>query len=180
MGFYRAIGFWQLPRIFSDSVISYSLPMFAVAAAGIMGWLISYLGIAREVAEFILSITDTRVGLTLMIMGFMLIVGTVLSPVTAVIIFLPIIQSIGNIGGIDQVHLGLVVVLSLTLGFITPPNGICLLIATQIGNVSTPRAFMAILPLIGLVLAIIVAGILMPGLFMYLPWTFLPDAFPGG
>ncbi|WP_265519350.1 TRAP transporter large permease [Nitratireductor luteus] len=179
MGLYRAIRPSALPRIFSDSVIAYSLPMFAVASAGIMGWLISYLGIAREVAEFILSITETRIGLTLMITAFMLIIGTVLSPVTAVIIFLPIIQSIGTIGGIDQVHLGLIVVLSLMLGLVTPPYGICLLIATQIGNVSTPRAFMAILPLIGLVLAIIVAGIVLPALFMFLPWTFLPDAFPG-
>ncbi len=178
MGFYRAIRVRDLPGIFSDTVIAYSLPMFAVAAAGIMGWLISYLGIAREVAEFILSVTDTRIGLMLMIMAFMLIIGTVLSPVTAVIIFLPIIQSIGNIGGIDQVHLGLIVVLSLTLGLITPPYGICLLIATQIGGVSTPRAFVAIMPLIGLVMAIIVAGIFIPGLFMWLPWMFLPDAFP--
>lgn len=178
MGFYRAIRIRDLPKIFSDSVISYSLPMFAVASAGIMGWLISYLGIATDAATFILSVTDTRIGLMLMIMGFMLIIGTVLSPVTAAIIFLPIIQSIGNVGGIDQVHLGLIVILSLTLGLITPPYGICLLIATQIGNVSSLRAFVAIMPLIGLVMAIIVLGIVFPGLFMYLPWTFLPDAFP--
>ncbi len=177
---YRAIRPTALPRILADSVIAYSLPMFAVAAAGVMGWLISYLGVAREVAEFILSVTETRIGLLLMIMGFLLIVGTVLSPVTAVIIFLPILQQIGTAGGIDQVHMGLIVILSLALGLVTPPYGICLLIASQIGEVSAPRAFLAILPLIGLVLGIIVAGIVFPGLFLFLPRTFMPSAFPGG
>ncbi len=177
---YRAIRPTALPRILADSVIAYSLPMFAVAAAGVMGWLISYLGVAREVAEFILSVTDMRIGLLLMIMGFLLIVGTVLSPVTAVIIFLPILQQIGTAGGIDQVHLGLIVILSLALGLVTPPYGICLLIASQIGEVSAPRAFVAILPLIGLVLCIIVAGIVFPGLFLFLPRLFMPSAFPGG
>jgi tripartite ATP-independent transporter DctM subunit len=176
--FYRTIALRSLPGILSDSVIAYSLPMFAVASAGIMGWLISYLGLARDVAEFIVSVTDTRIGLMLMVAGFLLIIGTVLSPVTAVIIFLPIIQSIATFGGIDPVHMGLTVVLTLTLGLVTPPYGICLLIATQIGNVSMPAAFLAILPLILLVLLIIAAGIVFPGLFLLLPQTFLPEAFP--
>lgn len=179
MVIYRSISIWQVPRILSDSVIAYSLPMFAVAAAGIMGWLISYMGIARDVAAFMISVTQTRIGLMLMVGAFLLMIGTVLSPVTAVIIFLPIIQQIANVGGIDHVHMGLIVVLTLTLGLITPPYGICLLIATQIGNVSTPRAFVAIAPLILLVLLIIVAGILFPQLFLFVPQTFMPDAFPG-
>lgn len=177
---YRHIRPAALPRIFSDSVIAYSLPMFAVASAGIMGWLISYLGIAREVSEFILSVTSSQTGIFLLIVGFMLVIGTVLSPVTAVIIFLPILQNIGTIAGIDQIHLGVIVILTLALGLVTPPYGICLLIATQIGEVSTPRAFMAILPLIGLVLLIILAGILIPDLFLFLPRAFMPNAFPVG
>ncbi len=174
---YRSIRPSGMPQILSDSVIAYSLPMFAVASAGIMGWLIAYLGVAREVAEFITSVTQTRIGLMLLVGGFLLVVGTVLSPVTAVIIFLPIIQSIANFGGIDQIHMGLIVVLTLTLGLVTPPYGICLLIATQIGGIPTPQAFIAILPLVGMVLAIIVAGIVFPGLFLYLPWTLMPGSF---
>ena len=177
--FYRAIRLRALPGILAESVIAYSLPMFAVAAAGIMGWLISYLGIADEVARFILSVTDARIGIMLMVMAFMLIIGTVLSPVTAVIIFLPIIQSICVAADINQIHMALIVILSLTLGLVTPPYGICLLIASQIGAVSTPRAFVAILPLIGLVMLIILAGILIPDLFLFLPQTIMPEAFGG-
>ena len=175
--FYRAIRFRKLPSILVESVVSFSLPMFAVASAGIMGWLISYLGIAQDVANFILSVTDHRVGIMLMVMFFMLVIGTVLSPVTAVIIFLPIIQGICNAADINQIHMALVVILSLTLGLITPPYGICLLIATQIGEVSMPRAFMAVLPLVGLIMLVILALILLPDVFLYLPQMMFPKAF---
>lgn len=175
--FYRAIRFKQLPGILSDSVIAFSLPMFAVASAGIMGWLISYLGIAQDVANFILSVTDSQVGIMLLVMLFMLIIGTVLSPVTAVIIFLPIIQGLCIAADINQIHMALVVILSLTLGLITPPYGICLLIATQIGEVSMPRAFMAVIPLIVLIMSVIVAMILLPSVFLYLPQLVFPKAF---
>ncbi len=179
MVFYRTITPFGLPKILSESVLAYSLPLFAVAGAGIMGWLIAYLGIAREVAEFITGVTDTRIGLMVMVGAFLLLVGTVLSPVTAVIIFLPIIQQIANFGGIDQVHMGLVACLTLTMGLITPPYGICLLIASQIGGVSMPRAFWAILPLLALVITIILLGITFPALFLAIPWTLMPEAFPG-
>ena len=179
MVFYRTISPLGLPKILADSVIAFSLPMFAVAAAGIMGWLIAYLGIAREVAAFITGFTDSRIGLMLMVCACLLVVGTVLSPVTAVIIFLPIIQEIARFGGIDQVHMGLICVLTLILGLVTPPYGICLLIATQIGDITMPKAFRAIMPLIGIVLSIIVAGIVFPALFMAIPWAVMPEAFPG-
>ncbi len=175
--FYRAIRLRQLPGILADSVVAFSLPMFAVASAGIMGWLISYLGIAQEVANFILSVTQSRVGIMLLVMFFMVVIGTVLSPVTAVIIFLPIIQGICIAAGINQVHMALVVVLSLTLGLITPPYGICLLIASQIGEVSMPRAFIAVLPLIALIMSVILAMILLPSVFLFLPQMMFPKAF---
>jgi len=126
--------------------------------------------------EFVTSVTETRIRLVLLVGGFLLVVGTVLSPVTAVIIFMPIIQSIATLGDTDQIHMGLIVVLTLTLELVTPPYGICLLIATQIGGIPTPQAFIAILPLVGMALTIIVAGIVFPGLFLYLPWTLLPGS----
>lgn len=173
---YRTIRPGQLFEVLSSTVVAYSLPMFAVAAAGIMGWLIAYMGIAREVAEFILSISTGQIAVMLMVMVFCLIVGTVLSPMTAVIIFLPIIQELTAAAQIQDIHMALVVCLSLAVGLTTPPYGICLLIAAQIGNVSMPRAFLAVLPIVGLTLLVILAVILLPGLFLLLPRIFFPQS----
>lgn len=175
---YRTIQPRVLFNIMCETVVAYSLPMFAVAAAGIMGWLISYLGVAREVAEFIASVSHQDWGVLIMLMIFCLIVGTVLSPMTAVIIFLPIIKELGVIAQIPDIHLALVVCLSLAIGLTTPPYGICLLIAAQIGEVDMPRAFLAVLPIVAITIGIILLVIFLPGVFLYLPKTFFPEAFP--
>ena len=171
---YRSIEFRDIPKLFADAVVEYSLPMLAVASAGIMGWLIAYLDAPTAIAEIITSLTGSPVGIFMMIVLFLLIIGTFLSPITAIIIFLPIIQELGNTFAIDPIHLGIIVVLTLSLGMVTPPYGICLLIAAQIGGISAPRAFVAVLPLIALGLLIIVTGILIPDLFLFLPRMVMP------
>lgn len=171
---YRSIEFRDIPKLFADAVVEYSLPMLAVASAGIMGWLIAYLDAPTAIAEMITSLTGSPVGIFIMIVLFLLIIGTFLSPITAIIIFLPIIQELGNTFAIDPIHLGIIVVLTLSLGMVTPPYGICLLIAAQIGGISAPRAFVAVLPLIALGLLIIVTGILIPDLFLFLPRMVMP------
>ena len=177
---YRTVPLKAYPQMLRDTVVSYSLPLFAVAAAGIMGWLISYLGVARIVADGIIAFADDPTLILVLMMGFMLLIGTVLSPITAIIIFMPIIQEITQAADINQVHMALVVCLSLALGLVTPPYGICLLIAAQIGEVSMPRAFMAILPIVVLTIAIILSVIFVPGPYLFLARTFVPNVFAGG
>ena len=174
---YRHIGIKDLPAVFADSLIGYAVPMFAVANASIFGWLIAYLNAPATVANWILSLTHSYYGVYAMIVLFLLIVGTFLSPLTAVIIFLPILQKMGDSVGIHPLHLGVIVNLTLSLGLITPPYGICLLIASQLGEISTPRAFLAIFPMIFLTIAVIVLGILFPGLFLFIPRFFMPASF---
>ena len=171
---YRSIKLREIPKLFADAVVEYSLPMLAVASAGIMGWLIAYLDAPTAIANRIVGLTGASVGVFIMIVLFLLIIGTFLSPITAIIIFLPIIQELGNTFAIDPIHLGIIVVLTLSLGMVTPPYGICLLIAAQIGGISAPHAFIAVLPLIALGLLIIGIGILIPDLFLFLPRVFMP------
>ncbi len=175
MGVYRSLTFRQLPKLFGEAVVNYSLAMLAVACAGVMGWLIAYLNAPQLIASYIMGITQSPLGIFLLIVVFLLIIGTFLSPITAIIIFLPIIQGLGNAAGIHPIHLGIIVVLTLSLGMITPPYGICLLIACQIGDIPAPRAFIATLPMIGLTLLIIFVGILIPDLFLFLPKLLMPQ-----
>jgi len=67
---------------------------------------------------------------------------------------------------------------ALAVGLVSPPYGICLLIAARIGEVSTPRAFLAILPIVTLVL-VVVASLLLPGIFLSLPRLLMPEALGG-
>ncbi|MGP9809021.1 TRAP transporter large permease [Halomonas sp. AOP12-C2-37] len=173
---YRTVRSGQLFEILCSTVVAYALPMFAVATAGIMGWLIAYMGVAELVAQLIISISSGQIAVMVMLMIFCLLIGTVLSPITAVIIFLPIITELGILAQIPDIHLALVVCLSLAIGLTTPPYGICLLIAAQIGEVDAPRAFLAVLPIIMITLLVILSVIFFPSIYLYLPKTFFPDS----
>src|SRR5699024_11372529 len=86
--FYKTLKVGSLPKLLKDTMVQYSLPMFAVACAGIMGWLIGYLHAPELVANFIMGITTSSIGIFLLLILFLLIIGTFLSPLVAIIIFL--------------------------------------------------------------------------------------------
>ncbi len=174
---YRDIPLRDLPEILARSAVDFSVPLFTVAAAGIFGWLISFLGAADIVVNFILSVSQAPFAIMLMLIVFLLLIGTVLNPISAVLIFLPIIQALGDTAGMNPVHLGVLTTITLSVGLVTPPYGICLLIASQIGEVRITRAIVAILPIIALVVSVVILSLWLPDLVIGLPKIFMPRVF---
>ncbi len=172
---YKSYNISELPKVLIETALSASIPMFAVAGAGIMGWLIAYLNIPQYIASSIVNVTSSYLGIYTMLVLFLLLIGTVLSPITSIIIFLPIMQELGNIAGAHPVQLGIVVALCLSIGQVTPPYGICLLVAAQIGKLPTMRAFKAIIPFILLMLVVIYICILFPNVVLFLPKLIMPQ-----
>ncbi|MDF3003756.1 MAG: C4-dicarboxylate transporter [Oscillospiraceae bacterium] len=168
----------EIPAILVHTASDFSLSMFAVASAGITGWLIAYLNAPQMIADWILSITHSYFGVYVLLILFLLFIGTFLSPITAIIIFLPIIQQLGHAVHINDIHLGLIVVLTLSLGMVTPPYGSCLMITAQLGEITIPQAFKSVLPILIITIGIILLGVLFPELFLFLPRMFVPMAFP--
>lgn len=168
----------EIPAILVHTASEFSLSMFAVASAGITGWLIAYLNAPQMIADWILHITQSYLGVYLLLILFLLFIGTFLSPITAIIIFLPIIQQLGHAVHINDIHLGLIVVLTLSLGMVTPPYGSCLMITAQLGEITIPQAFKSVLPILIITVGIILLGVIFPELFLFLPRMFVPMAFP--
>ena len=177
-GVYRTYKVKDVPKILLKTAMDFSLSMFAVAAAGITGWLIAYLNAPQMIADAILSITSSYLGVYMLLALFLLFIGTFLSPITAIIIFLPVIKQLGAVVNINDIHLGLIVVLTLSLGMVTPPYGTCLMITSQIGEITIPQAFKSVAPIIGVTLLIIFLGMVFPDLFLFLPKLLVPTAFP--
>ncbi len=168
----------EIPSVLVHTASDFSLSMFAVASAGITGWLIAYLNAPQMIADWILRITQSYFGVYLLLILFLLFVGTFLSPITAIIIFLPIIQQLGHAVHINDIHLGLIVVLTLSLGMVTPPYGSCLMITAQLGEITIPQAFKSVIPILIITVGIILLGVIFPELFLFLPRMFVPMAFP--
>ena len=174
---YRDLPWTALPKELGRAAVDFSVPLFTVAGAGIFGWLISYLGAAEIVVDFITAQTANPFGIMLLLTGFLLLIGTVLNPISAVLIFLPIIQALGDQAGVHPVHLGVLTTIVLSVGLITPPYGICLLIAAQIGQVPVGRAMAAVLPIVGLTVLVAVLSLWLPDLVLALPKSAMPNLF---
>ncbi|MET3600682.1 TRAP transporter large permease subunit [Martelella mangrovi] len=174
---YRDIPLRAMPKLLTDAVIDFAVPMFTVAGAGIFGWLIAYLGAAQLVVDFITGVTSNPYGIMLLLIAFLLLIGTVLNPISATLIFLPIIQALGTTAGVNPVHLGVVTTIALSVGLITPPYGICLLIAAQIGEVRIGRAMLAALPICALTVLIACLSLWVPNIVLGLPKLLVPQLF---
>lgn len=174
---YRDVPLRQLPGLLTNATMDFAVPLFTVAGAGIFGWLIAYLGAADIVVAFITSQTSDPVGIMLLLICFLLLIGTVLNPISAVLIFLPIIQALGDTAGMNPVHMGVLATIVLSVGLITPPYGICLLIASQIGDVPLGRAMLAVIPIVALTVLVAVLSIFIPDIVLALPKLSFPNLF---
>jgi tripartite ATP-independent transporter DctM subunit len=177
---YRDVPLRQIPVILKESVVDFAIPMFTVAGAGIFGWLIAYLGASQIVVDFILGVTQEPMLIMLMLIGFLLLVGMVLNPISATLIFLPIIQGLGNTAGVDPIHMGVLSTIILSVGLVTPPYGICLLIASQIAGASLGRCMVAVAPICLLTIFVAVLSLWFPGIVLGLPKLLVPEFFSGG
>ncbi|MEZ5861299.1 MAG: TRAP transporter large permease [Geminicoccaceae bacterium] len=173
--FYRSARLRELPKILSDAAVLYSQPLLAVAAASVFGWLLAYF----QAPQMIIGIAGDMTGsipLTLLsIMVVFIIVGTFMDAIPAIIIFMPIVTKLLETSGANAIHGGIIVVMTLALGLITPPYGLCLLLASAIGKVPVVRVLPHIMAFYAIIIGIIVTIIFLPELALFLPRLVMPQ-----
>ena len=174
---YRNTKLSSLPKTFMGCARTFSLSAFAVAMAGVTGWLIAYLKAPQAIAGFITGVTTNYYGIYALLIVFLLFIGTFLSPISAIIIFMPIFKQLAVIGGFNDVHMALIVIMTLSLGMVTPPYGTCLMITSQLGEITMVEAFKHSMPIIAVTVAVIFLFVCFPELLLFLPRFFVPTAF---
>lgn len=145
---YKEIKVKDLVEIFSSSVITTAVIMFIIACAAIFGFLLTREQIPQDVAGLMLGITENPILLLLLINLLLLVVGTFLETAAAIVILTPILAPIASAAGIDLVHFGIIMVVNLAIGMITPPVGINLFVSSNIADIKIERLVRAILPFI--------------------------------
>lgn len=167
--YYRTIKPKQLPRILFNSAKSFSTILFTIGTASVFGFLVAYLKGPQIVSNWLENISTNPIVLLLFIAGILLIVGTFLSEIATIIIFMPIFLEVQALGNIDPIHMGIVVVMTLCLGLVTPPYGMCLLIASQISGERFLSVTLSLIPLILVFLAVVLLIILFPDIALFIP-----------
>lgn len=143
---YRDMSFKSLFRIFKETAIDTASIGLVVAAAAFYGWVLARSGLTVALAEWVVSVAKTPTMFLIMINIFFLIIGCFLESIAAILIFGPILVSPAVAIGVDPLVLGLVIVLNLSLGLLTPPFGIVLFITKDMAKVSFGKMVKAVLP----------------------------------
>jgi tripartite ATP-independent transporter DctM subunit len=170
----------HLPHLWRDFMYTgmlYAIPLAAVAGASAFGWMLGYLRGPDIVATWIADYAGTSPGMILLLLVLLfVIVGDFVDAVPAIIIFMPIINKLTELGNINPVHMGVVIITTLVFGLITPPYGLSLLVASKFVGVSFASAMRASLPIYIVFIVTIAFTVLFPDVVLYLPKLLLPES----
>jgi tripartite ATP-independent transporter DctM subunit len=167
----------KLPRDFCYAGLIYSLPLITIAAATAFGWMLAYLRGAIVISDVITGLAghDPHLIMLLLVLLFT-IIGDFIEPVPTIIIFMPLVNALTEAGSINPVHMGVVLIVTLAFGLITPPYGLVLLMASKFVGVKFSHALRAALPIYVVFLATIVFTIFAPSAVLWLPKQVMPQA----
>ncbi|RBP91479.1 tripartite ATP-independent transporter DctM subunit [Cytobacillus firmus] len=133
---YRELKLEELYQVLIASAKTTSVVMFVAAAAMVSAWLITVANVPAEIAGYMGSLVSSPLLLMIVIMIFLLLIGLVMDLTPAILIFTPVLMPLVKMAGIDPVYFGIVMVINLCIGLITPPVGTVLYVGCGISKIS--------------------------------------------
>jgi tripartite ATP-independent transporter DctM subunit len=170
---YRELGVKELVDVFRNTIEFTAIILFIISIAGLYGWLLVRLQIPMTLAEGVVKLTTNPTLLLLILMVFFLIIGCFMSVIESVLIFTPIMVPMVKMMGIDPLFFGVIMVISLSVGVITPPFGNVIYVLVGITDQSFEKVVKALIPFLVPILATIIILILFPELVTYLPYQWI-------
>ena len=172
LGIYRTLSLKKLIKVSLETAETTSIILLIVAGASIFGYLITLTKVTDNVSALVLSITTTPWIVLLLVNIFLLIVGCFMETIAAITILVPVLLPLMDKIGVDPVHFGLIMVLNLMIGLLTPPVGMVLYILARVAGISFERATKACLPFLIPLLVSLALVTYWPSMVMFLPNLF--------
>lgn len=163
---YRELDLAGVLAILRKSVVSSSVIMLIIAMAGLFSFLLTRAGVPAQIGAYIIATFDSGWSFLLAVNLFLLVIGMFIETSAAIIVLAPILAPVAISFGIDPVHFGMVMVVNLALGMITPPFGVNLFAACAVARISLDRMTKSLVPFIGVVLVCLM-------LITFVPWISL-------
>jgi tripartite ATP-independent transporter DctM subunit len=168
MFIHRQIRWRDLPALFRDGAITAAIVMFIIATASIFSWIAAIEDIPARLAGGLLGVTANKIGLLLLINLVLLLAGTFVETTAALILLVPMIAALLPSLGIDMIHLGVIVVVNLAIGMLTPPLGICMIVSSSLSQDSLTATCRQIMPFLLVLLIDLAIITFYPPLTMWL------------
>jgi C4-dicarboxylate transporter DctM subunit len=165
---YREMRLRDLLETFVNATLTTSALMFIVAAAAIFGRILTIENAPETIVAVLTAISGNPVVIILLVNLLLLLLGTFMETIAAVTITAPILVPVLSLAGLDPVHIGVLIIVVLSFGFITPPLGVNLFIAAGVAKVRTGEAIVAVAPGFVLLVAVGLIVSFVPALSMLL------------
>lgn len=166
---YREVNFKDLYDIFANTMMSSATILFLISASSIMSYVMSFSGIPAAISTMLLSLSNNKYVLMLIMNVFLLVLGTFLDLTPAVLIFTPIFLPIAKNLGMNPVHFGIMLILNLGIGSVTPPVGSCLFVGCGVAKVSIEKVTKYIIPIFFLMVIVLFLVTYIPALSLLIP-----------
>jgi TRAP-type C4-dicarboxylate transport system permease large subunit len=171
---YRTIGPREFPKVLYNSARFAAISLFCIGTASAFGWALAYFQIPRALVAEIEAMGLGLYGTGVMVAVAFLIIGMFIDAIPAIIILGTVLFPVTEAVGMHPIHFAIIGVISLAFGLVTPPYGLCLLIACAIGEIPVIRALkdvgIILLPMLGVLTLVI----LLPDLILLLPRLIMP------
>ncbi|MFN9773615.1 MAG: TRAP transporter large permease [Burkholderiales bacterium] len=171
---YRTLTVRMLVKISMETIETTASVLFIVAAASIFAWVLTTTQVTEAIAQWVLSITDDKWVFLILVNLFLLFVGCFMETIAAITILVPVLLPIAIKLGIDPVHFGLVMVLNLMIGLLTPPVGMVLFVLAKVSRLGFEETVKAVLPWMVPLFATLIIITFFPSVVLWLPKLLYP------
>ncbi|WP_349367982.1 TRAP transporter large permease [Salinarimonas sp.] len=166
---YSVLTMRQFVRVSMDTIETTAVVLFIVAGASIFGWILTTTRTTEALGAFILEVATNPLVFLLMVNGFLLIIGCFMETIAAITILTPVLLPVAVQLGIDPVHFGIVMVLNLMIGLLTPPVGMVLYVLARVASISFEDCVRAVAPFLIPLLATLALITFVPATTLWLP-----------
>ena len=170
---YRTMDWESFKKCLKESAISSANTLFIIGTSTLFTYVMAKEGISREFAGFILGISSNPAIVLLVINLLLLVLGMIMEPGAILTLMLPVLLPIANGLGLDLVHFGVMVVLNLMIGQVTPPFGVCLFVISDVNKIKLEKLYKSILPFLLPLLATLFLVTYVPQIVTFLPSVLL-------
>ncbi|MDH4619608.1 TRAP transporter large permease [Brevibacillus sp. AY1] len=166
---YRTINQTKMMEILRSSVLSTSVIMLIIGNAGLLGWVLTAEKVPSLVANWFVSISDSPIVFLLLVNLLLLLVGMFLETGASIVIIAPILTPVAMQFGIDPIHFGIIIIVNLAVGMVTPPIGVNLFVACQIAGLRIEQIMKSMLPFYLILIIDILLVTYLPQITLWLP-----------
>ena len=172
VGVYKTIKLSELPEILYECCLINAVVLFLVATSSVFTWILTYENFPMMIAEILLGITQTKWVILLILNVVLLFLGMFIDQTPAIIMLVPMFMPLAEQLGIHPIHLGVIVVINLSFGLITPPVGTSLFVGCRIANLPITAVVRPMLPFLPIMIAVLMLVTYVPSIILWLPGMF--------